>query len=326
MGILVVVFGDRRFGPANWPEVEIDDADIVWSPNGFPEETNWTALVARGVDEAGGRGFVTELAEPTAALAELVRAAPATSPEQERASMALLELLDAHPYLTRLYTRLSPEEMTVDPIFRRHDGGDVDRMRQLSRIVAGHDLCALERPLDPCEFSSCGAGGRCRAVAMVSGISTAACECEARFSARTTFAPNGQPIVVCQDPALSFLRPGDRDRPGGDPLPDPCVGFDCGEGSCVPVNLTPTCRCAVGSVAIGWMDAGARRTRCVDPAVPVPDPIRGMPGIEPPPPPPTPPPVLPAGGGCTTTPGTGSGAVWLALLLLAVLRRRRPGA
>src|SRR5262249_12596109 len=63
MGILVFFLGDRRFGPANWADVKVDDNDLVQDPT--TGKTNWEVLVSRGVDEAGGRGFVTELAEST---------------------------------------------------------------------------------------------------------------------------------------------------------------------------------------------------------------------------------------------------------------------
>ena len=38
----------------------------------WPVQTNWAALVARGVDEAGGQGWVTELAGSTEPLLELL--------------------------------------------------------------------------------------------------------------------------------------------------------------------------------------------------------------------------------------------------------------
>lgn len=50
------------------------------------------------------------------------------------------ELFDRLPYLTRLYTTLSAEEMTVDPIFVRNDQmADVDNVHQATAIVDCRD-------------------------------------------------------------------------------------------------------------------------------------------------------------------------------------------
>jgi hypothetical protein len=59
---------------------------------------------------------------------------------------------------------------------------------------------------------------------------------------------------------MSFLNPGDRETPEATPLAEPCVGFDCGAGTCVPMNMTPTCVCDEGMVATGRFDTerGAR--------------------------------------------------------------------
>ncbi len=279
MGIAVFILGDMRYGPAGtWTDVEIDDSEIVWRPYTWPMETNWAALVARGVDEVGGRGFVTEYAGSTNDYIELLRRSSPTDPDQIEATAALLELMEDHPYMTRLYTRLSPGEMTSDPTFRRVAGGDVDRTRQLSRYVDGRDLCEWDgsgTPEDsttPCDFATCGIGGLCRVVedSTSSTGGVAGCACVPGTTARTTFDPMGRPTVSCVDRRLSFLNPGDRE--GGEVLPDPCVGFDCGAGTCVAMNMTPTCVCERGAVAVGALaeDGSTRLTSCVTPTETVP--------------------------------------------------------
>ncbi|MDH5492084.1 MAG: hypothetical protein OEY14_09025, partial [Myxococcales bacterium] len=128
----------------------------------------------------------------------------------------------------------------------------------------------------------------------------------------------------------SFLNPGDIEVPGGTPLPDPCVGFACGAGTCVSMNMTPTCVCDEGLVAVGALDAdGSRLTTCVGPVEPVPDafydrrlperPVTAHVGrdyvIEPPP-------VPSSGGGCSLLAGAGmapGGAPLAALGLLGLL-------
>ncbi|WP_433935373.1 DUF2330 domain-containing protein [Sorangium cellulosum] len=341
MGITVMILGDRRYGPANWPDVEIDDNQIVWRPYDWPMQTNWTALVARGVDEAGGRGFVTEMSGPTATIAEQVRNTMSSDEAQVAARDALLPLLEGNATITRLYTRLSPEEMTVDPIFRRTDGPEVSNVRVLPRYVEGRDLC-VDAPggesaaASPCDFAACGAGGLCRVVEVEGGAQpVAACACVPGTTARTTFDPSGRPTVTCQDLRMSFLNPGDRALPDAPPLADPCATFDCGQnGECVPMNMTPTCRCSTGYVAVGAIAAdGSRETTCVLPDEPVPasfyegrvpqlpDSLPGGRPVD------VPPPAVEAtSGGCSAGGHAGSaGGLGGALLglLLAVRRRRR---
>ncbi|WP_437840210.1 DUF2330 domain-containing protein [Sorangium sp. So ce1153] len=341
MGITVMLLGDRRYGPANWPDVEIDDDQIVWRSDAWPVQTNWTALVARGVDEAGGRGFVTEMSGPTASIAEQVRNTMTSDEAQVAARDALLPLLEGNATITRLYTRLSPEEMTVDPIFRRTDGPEVSNVRVLPRHVEGRDLCEVAPGADaagasPCDFAACGAGGLCRVVEVAGGAQpVAACACVPGTTARTTFDPSGRPTVTCQDLRMSFLNPGDRALPDAPPLADPCATFDCGpHGECVPMNMTPTCRCSTGYVAVGDIaDDGSRETTCVLPDEPVPasfydgrvpplpDSLPGGRPVDVPPPA-----VEAASGGCNAGGRAGgAGGLGGALLglLFAVRRRRR---
>jgi hypothetical protein len=77
--------------------------------------------------------------------------------------------------------------------------------------------------------------------------------------------------VVCQDKRMSFVNPGDV-AATGETMTDPCVAFDCGEfGDCKSINMTPTCLCDQGYVAVGSMDAtGARSTRCEKPMIAIP--------------------------------------------------------
>jgi hypothetical protein len=163
--------------------------------------------------------------------------------------------------------------MTMDPVFRKSAGGDVDGVHQLARYVNGADQCStsdagLPPPVDPCRFTTCGAGGECFLVDAPEGgtaDSIAACACVPGATARMTYDPAGVPTVVCQDLRMSFLNPGDRGA-DGTVLPDPCAGFDCGMGRCESVNLTPTCVCDRGAVAVGSVaDDGTRRTTCQPP-------------------------------------------------------------
>jgi hypothetical protein len=197
MGVLVWVLGPSRAVPVNYLSLELNEALIDWL-NPTP---TYDAVVTAAANEAGGQGFVTELAGPTAmapngwssyhdaiypeavrgafeeiaagdwsrrfgdllmlvangygqldgireAIAEAVPLPPRTTVEDVLACPscyadhfngrsdvdfaaliaalrrhvfepweATAELFDEHPYVTRLYTTMSADEMTVDPMF-----------------------------------------------------------------------------------------------------------------------------------------------------------------------------------------------------------------
>jgi MYXO-CTERM domain-containing protein len=191
MPVQVFVLGKHRAFPRNWFHVEINQKRIDWLSGG----ANYRQLVTEAINEAAGRGFVTEYAGGTeqfaslllrpggfdltalkgttqahtavsqvlalglprdalllallrkyAPMPESVRAtgisenqfysnfsvygpALASTPVDGAAFAAELEMriitplreaqamLDAQPYLTRLYATVSPDEMTRDPLF-----------------------------------------------------------------------------------------------------------------------------------------------------------------------------------------------------------------
>jgi hypothetical protein len=349
MGIVVWIFGAQRYEPGNAQELEIDDADLRID-NTF--RSNWLSLVARAADSVDGRGFVVENAQPVDGFRSFVQSSFASTPDQMEAQRALLDVLEGTTYMTRLYTRLSPEEMTFDPLFKRSNKGNVSR----NRTPPGINQCSLPTaPVDACDFTACGSLGLCRTLP----DKTAACACAPGATARTSVtqsAPGQVTIGVgCVDKRLSFLNPGDKNA-AGEALPDPCVGVDCGgHGRCVPMNMTPTCECERGYVAQGSVDAaGVRTTLCKQPSAEVPDSFynrRAMPrdsslpiGREEPVPAPTgssdPADPLPMGndtamqaerkqGGCSLAQAAGVGtpaqaalAAWLGTLLLGFARRR----
>ncbi|MEM1414322.1 MAG: DUF2330 domain-containing protein [Myxococcota bacterium] len=333
MGIVVFILGGQRYEPANWESLEVPDDYIVWDFDRWT--SNWPAAVARVVDESvtelGVPGFVTELATSTDTYLSLLMNTTPADEEQAAAVEALLEVMEGKQYITRLYSRLSAEEMLSDPLFRRSAGPDVERWREVMLPEIDEEDCfggdAGPEAASPCAFIACGALGTC-AEADVDGTTVAACACAAGATARTTFGPNGEVTVACQDQRMSFLNPGDVEIPGATPLSDPCVGFDCGFGTCVPMNMTPTCACDRGFVAVGSLVDGARSTRCVAPVEPVPTTFYQATVL---PPRPT---NLPAGrtvelpdapsvggaGGCSAAAGAGG---LMPLLLLLAARRRR---
>jgi hypothetical protein len=300
MSILVFVLGEQRYEGKNWGNLAVADDQIRFNPfnYSYPVRTNWAELVAKAVDTAGGQGWVTEFAGASATYTQQVDQQVTNgffaTPEDEDAAQQLLGVLQAHPYLTRLYTRLSAEEMASDPVFGESALGDVDRSHQLSRIVDGVDQCVrdTQTSTDQCDFVTCGAAGLCRPVAASTIATTGSpdpftgypatgapqtqqlpgCACLPGATARVTAGPDGSPTVICQDGRLSFLNPGDREDDSVDALPDPCATFSCGaHGQCVSMNLTPTCVCDQGFVAVGGTASdGSRQLTCVEPPKAVP--------------------------------------------------------
>jgi hypothetical protein len=272
MGIVAWIFGKERYEPANAPELSISDSDLRYDFS--TGRSNWTAVVARAVDEMNGRGFVVENAQSLDELRQFAMNSFANTEEQMKAQTALLELFAGASYMTRLYTRVSPEEMTYDPSFRRSNKGDVSRFRTAKGDA---DECRGDDTPDPCDYVACGALGLCRTVVQ-DGQQVAACACAEGATARTTFeASTNQSAallttVSCVDQRLSFLNPGDRNA-AGEALSDPCVGVDCGgHGKCVAMNMTPTCACEHGYVAQGKVAAdGTRSAVCLKPKLAVPD-------------------------------------------------------
>ena len=350
MGVKVWILGDKRFGPMNVPALEIDDEDLVMDP--WRWTTNYAALVAKAADEAGGAGFVTELATPSADLARAVRESR-IPPRRENfdeavaARDALADVLDSKPYLTRLYTRLSPEEMGIDPMFEPDAGEDVSNVHQVPDPAPGEDQCGgREADFDACAFAACGAAGRCAPVADEGRGVVAGCACAEGTVARASgdAASRTGAQVACGDLRLNFAgAPGDPALT----FADPCATDTCGDnGTCVGLNGFAACRCERGFVAVARRDAeGMPYTSCeapaeaVDPdfyAQPIPEPQLPYPGrpaapVDPMTPAPTTP-VDPGGMGggggedgglCSAVPGLPSGG-WAVLMLagLAVRRRR----
>jgi hypothetical protein len=213
MGVMVWVLGEERAVPSNYFSLELNEALINWT-NPTPTYNN---VIIQAANEAGGQGFVTEMAGDSAPLADAVWGefdrsnweriqetdwsgkegelivdalnqyqaldgvrdvvrdlvplpegvvmedflacigcylfgAPydqADVPDFEPAPfiaalrtgviepMALTaDILKAQPYATRLYTTMSPDEMTKDPAFDFNpDLGDVSATHMADRII-----------------------------------------------------------------------------------------------------------------------------------------------------------------------------------------------
>jgi hypothetical protein len=187
MGVLVWVLADHQAVPENYRSLVLNEALINW----FNSGANYAQVVTAAANEAGGQGFVTELAQSTSSfhetvfsnsdstgfaqlegqtyadpidlifaansyyrgwdgwresIAAAVTLPPGTTlddfgrnPDAYRGMLGVTvnasvfldhlrtdvvepvrktqELINSLPYVTRLYSTMSPDEMTLDPVF-----------------------------------------------------------------------------------------------------------------------------------------------------------------------------------------------------------------
>jgi hypothetical protein len=272
MGVIAWVLGDGRFGPANFADVTVPDDLIRFDPFAF--RTNYLDVVSRRVDEAGGHGFVTEYAGSTGPLAQRFRDTfvPPDNADAVAANAKVVELMESASYLTRLYTRISPEEMGLDPSFRPVDTVDVSNMHDLSDRP---DACDPRVTPPPCDLRYCGAAGECFETDAVEGaVTRAGCACVDGAVARVVSGGPGGAATTCQDGRVRFPDAAAEDGGGaGVVFGDPCQTVTCGgagRGACLDLNGTATCQCERGRVAVP-IRAGERFVpSCVVPKVEIP--------------------------------------------------------
>jgi uncharacterized protein DUF2330 len=68
MGVMAWVLSSARSVPFNYNALELNEARINW----FNASSNYGQVINEAADEAGGQGFVTEFAAPSATLADVV--------------------------------------------------------------------------------------------------------------------------------------------------------------------------------------------------------------------------------------------------------------
>jgi hypothetical protein len=236
LGVLAFILADRRYGPRNYAEITISDDLIRFDE--FGGRNNYLTLVSREIDHrGGGHAFVTEYAHGTADLVTQLKNGfvPPDMKDAVAANDALVALLGRFAYLTRLYTRISPEEMTVDPVFVPASS-QVD-VSNVHDTAADHPCVAAPA----CTFSYCGPKGMCLPI----DARTDGCYCESGATAMVTPTFGSQPAVYCAPVSTDVLGAVDDD--GG---ASPCRSIDCGQGVCTLINGNPTCQCTAGHVAM----------------------------------------------------------------------------
>jgi hypothetical protein len=122
MNVVTWIFGEGRALPMNYAHPTIDDKNLRGDFM-LPGGNNYLQLVDQTVDLYKGRAFITEYAQPAANLAN-----SANDP-------LVKKLTGGYRYVTRLFGRISPEEMTVDPEFRLAlNQPDVSNVHDLTRM------------------------------------------------------------------------------------------------------------------------------------------------------------------------------------------------
>jgi hypothetical protein len=214
MGIIVWLLGEGRATTANFSNPTLAPGDFRFDDF---LRNNYRTVVSRTVDAAGGQAFITEYAAPTSELQVF--------DEETEAILA------DYDWITRMYTTISPEEMTSDPVFTFNPN-----LPAVSNIIDLSDRTELcESVSSPCDFNHCGPGATCYEV-----NGAAACSCAAGFAARGVADPTLGAAVTCVPENGDMLG-----EAGG----DPCASVSCGEfGACVAVNGDATCACDLGYI------------------------------------------------------------------------------
>jgi len=262
------IFADTPYAPDGHPEITIPEEELGFSPD---RRSNYPMLMARKIDEAGGDAWVREYSGSTFGYAvddpsgccgsegdscgvgfDGLCQCPLDAFDADDCGLVeglvpgidLLEgLNDNYAFLTRLTTRVSPEEMDYDPAFAPGDGTPLPPVMTASRFtldsceadVIDKEAHAANVAVQPCAAVYCGAG-ECVVTELGAG-----CRCDEGQVARTFTDLDGETSVTC----VPVVRPVDLGA--NTTLPDTCSNFDCGEGSCVDLSGFPGCDCNAGS-------------------------------------------------------------------------------
>ncbi len=290
LAVTSYIFAEQVYVPRDQPLAQVGVGHIT-SANG---RTNYPMALTRAIDEAGGDAFVVEYAGGTPDLfpgggeccdgdddwcwvgddgacqcpqAEFDASDCAEIDGLVEAAQLLSEISGRQGKLTRLTTRLSPEEMTFDPVFEpvdattrvssaaipsgplRLDGWvhTLDGCR--TDVVDLAELEAIEAS-QGCATTYCGAG------ACVVTPEGAGCACDDGYVAREFTDLDGLPGITCV-PSVGTVDFG----LGLDtPLPDACAQVTVEGGECLDVGGFPASTCPAGSA--GTFDAASGEPVC----------------------------------------------------------------
>jgi hypothetical protein len=268
------VFANEAFRPLGHPVATMDEARIARDTKG---RMNYPMSLSRTIDEAGGDAFVIEYrGQPQLPVIgngamccgytyDVCNAGndsqcqcpgdefDAQDCESEPDLVAGFDLLTSlatkYSTVTRITTRVSPEEMTFDPQFEPDDNvpmfgrltlrGRQASLTNCSGAVIDHDKYVELDAKQSCAATYCGVGGRC--VVTTSGP---ACQCNAGYVAQRYTDLDSVDSVTC----VPRTPPVDL-RANGEQLPDACTPGLCGAGTCIDRNGVAVCECAFNAAA-----------------------------------------------------------------------------
>jgi hypothetical protein len=272
------IYANTAFKPMGHPMVTLDSTRLAKDPTG---RFNYPMMLARQIDEAGGDAFAIEYSGYSSpsqigqssccssgvdycGLANdgqcecpgtTFDATDCESVSDLSDGVTLLQQLGAkYTTLTRITTRISPEEMTFDPTFEPwyqptlfgslYLQGSQPSLAGCESQVMDQATLANITAKEACTSMYCGTG-QC-----VTTASGPGCACNAGTVAQRFIDLDGQPSVTC----VPATPPCDL-RAGGDALPDACATASCGSGQCIDRNGIAVCQCDGGAAAVATATA-----------------------------------------------------------------------
>jgi len=276
------VYSNTPFRPLGHPIVSIDPARIALDRLG---RLNYPEVLSRTIDEAGGDGFAIEYrGSPVQSnygmsyccsngydLCNIGNDNQCECPGTEfdaadcnatagdiNDGVALLQdLATRYTALTRITTRVSPEEMTWDPAFEADPTASLDGKMIVRGSMPSLDACGAAvidqakyqqiTTAQTCATTYCGPHGQCVITATGAG-----CACDEGYVAQQYTELDTQPSVTCvpRTPTVDL-------RNGGLVLPDACANVSCGAGTCIDRNGVAVCQCTAGNGAIASYSSAA---------------------------------------------------------------------
>jgi hypothetical protein len=269
------IYSNFPYKPLGHPVVTIDPGRIAYDRLG---RLNYPEVLSRTIDEAGGDGFAIEY-RGTPVRSQLGGGpccmqgydacglgsdgqcecpgtdfdavdCNATAGDLNDGITLLQDLATRYTSLTRITTRVSPEEMTWDPAFEPDETatltgpmvvrGSMPSLNACGPAVKDQAKLLQITTAQGCATTYCGAHGQC-----VITESGAGCACEAGYVAQQYTELDTQPSVTCvpRTPTTDL-------RNGGLVLPDACASVSCGAGTCIDRNGVAVCQCNPGNGAV----------------------------------------------------------------------------
>ena len=279
--VTAFVYADQPYRPMGHPVVTIAPDRLARDGKG---RFNYPMVLARTIDEAGGDAFAVEYRGSSSPSqvgtgsccggggdycgigndgqcecpADEFDASDCAEQGDLVDGVRLLRALGGtYASLTRITTRISPEEMTFDPGFEPDPAAVASGPMYVastqpslaSCIQAVRDRAAYAdiTAEQGCNAMYCGPTSEC-----VITQAGPACACGSATVATGFIDLDEHASVTC----VPAVPPVDL-RAGGDLLTDACWAVDCGTGQCEDRNGVAVCRCDASSAAVLGSTAGA---------------------------------------------------------------------